>query len=216
MAALHLLFLLCLPILFGGCSQSEPRIQAATLRLVYGGAGEGPEERFTFMVAPEDDDGIEDLAELHLVHDREQLYWTLEEGDWIRAEQGGRTWIGSHGIAMPDGAALPRGGYRAVLVDKSGARTERILGFDAPVQPRYPFPSLSIEGERYRVSSEYPKNLLVLYDVQGGRLRTVNLAEKSGTLQQLNLPQAARSAALWAEDDERQVAAFTSAQPLRR
>ncbi|MDR0451389.1 MAG: hypothetical protein LBH26_09015 [Treponema sp.] len=199
---------ICLVLLFA-CSRSEPKITFGFLELVYYQGSAGPEERFTFFVLPEDDDGIENIAELQLRHDREGLRWTLTPEDWISYEEEERTWVGSRSIAMIGSERLPRGLYRAVLINKGGEKTERIFAFDAPESSRFPFPVLRINDGRYQVESQYPSNKLICSDAQGNSLGVFALTELAGELSSLNLPPDTRSVALWAEDAEYLSSAMT-------
>jgi hypothetical protein len=205
----------CLFFVFFSCSRSEPSIDFGFLELVYYQGENGPEERFSFFVIPRDDDGVENLEELRLYHDREGLCWTLSGGDWIRYDEEDSNWIGSRSIAMSGGEALPRGQYRAVLINKGGEKSERNFTFDAPAGSRFPFPVLEITESRYRVESRYPVNKLVGYDAQGLPVQTVPLGELSGPVGALNLTSQVRALALWAEDPGYSTSAFTLMVPLR-
>ncbi|MDR2070213.1 MAG: hypothetical protein LBP81_02180 [Treponema sp.] len=205
-----LLALLCSAALLAACSRTEPKIAYGTLQMVYYQSKGKPEERFSFFILPEDDDGFEDIAEIHLYHDREGLAWKLTTEDWIFYEVSGKTWIGSHNIAMLDDEPLPRGQFRAVLVDKGGEQSERIFAFDAPEEPRYPFPFLTIENGRYLVESGYPEHSFIYYNSQGEYVNTVPLQILDGTLAELKLPSNVKALALWAEDPEYMVSALTN------
>ncbi|MDR0670230.1 MAG: hypothetical protein LBF95_09125 [Treponema sp.] len=209
--------LLCSAAFWGllSCSRSEPSIEFGFLELVYYQGESGPEERFSFFVIPRDDDGVENLEELRLYHDREGLCWTLTAGDWIRHDEENRSWIGSRGIAMSGGEVLPRGQYRAVLINKGGEKSERNFTFDAPEASRFPFPALEVRDARYRVESRYPVNRLIAYDSQGLPVRTLTLEELSGSIDSLNLPSQVRALALWAEDREYSTGALTALVSIR-
>jgi hypothetical protein len=207
--------LLFLVLLFSACSRTEPIIAFGFIQLVYYQDENKPQERFSFFIIPEDDDGIENLEDLYLFHDREQLRWHIRSDDWISHIHEGRTWIGTRSIVIGDDEVLPRGQYRAVLVNKGGERSERNFSFDAPETPRFPFPSLVISGGDYTVNSAYPVNRLVCYDEQGRYVFTAILTNLSGSIGDLNLPSQARTAALWAEDAEYFTSAFTDVQSLR-
>jgi hypothetical protein len=202
---------------FASCSRTAPNISFGTLRLVYHNSGEGGmvEERFSFFVLPEDDDGIEDIADLYLYHDQEGLVWRMGSEEWLSFDIDGKTWIGSRQIVMPDGEGLPRGQFRAVIVDKGGEQSERDFAFDAPEDPRYSFPYFFIEQGRYRLESEYPAHYLVCYDAGGNYLATQALENPEGSLAELNLPSETDGAALWADDEEYLTSALTSIAPLR-
>ncbi|MDR0402603.1 MAG: hypothetical protein LBH35_03335 [Treponema sp.] len=194
------------------CSQSEPEIKYGSLELVYYENGGNPVERLSFFVLPSDGDGIEDLEELWLYHDWEGLSWRLGSDDWVRQPVNEQIWIGSRAIAMEDGSGLPRGQYRAVLRDKGGEKTERLLAFDT-FETR-PFPSFSVTGGTYRIESAYPRQNLIVYDDEGSFLISVDPPAREGEISALGLPAQARSLALWAYDPEQSVSAFTDVVPL--
>jgi hypothetical protein len=203
--------------LFAACSRTSPKLSFGTLRLVYHNSGEdgAAEERFSFFVLPEDDDGLEDIADLYLYHDREGLVWHITSEEWLSLNIDGNTWIGSRQISMTDGEGLPRGQFRAVLVDKGGERSERIFAFDAPEDSRYPFPFFLVEQGRYRLDSEYPAHYLVCYDGEGNYVMTQPLENPEGFITELNLPSGISGIALWADDDEYLTSALTDIVSLR-
>jgi hypothetical protein len=209
--------LLFLPLLFSllSCSGSEPSIEFGFLELVYYQEEQVAVERFSFFVIPRDDDGVENLEELRLYHDREGLCWTLTGEDWVRLDEESRSWIGSRSIAMSTGEALPRGQFRAVLVNKGGEKSERNFTFDAPEGSRFPFPTLELREAQYRVESRYPENKIIAYDSQGRILQTIRLEESSGSVASLGLSSQARAVALWAEDREYSTSALTQLVSLR-
>ena len=198
------------------CSRSEPKIAFGFIELVYYQDNNKPQERFSFFIIPEDEDGIENLGDLYLYHDREQLRWHIKSEDWVSYTQDGKTWIGTRSIAIGEDEILPRGQYRAVLVNKGGEKSERNFSFDAPEEPRFPFPVLEISNGQYTVTSRYPSNRLVCYDDQGNHVHTANLSNLSGQISDLNIPSNARTAALWAEDAQYFTSAFTYVTAIRR
>jgi hypothetical protein len=209
-------FLVLFPLLLCAfsCSKSAPEISFGFMELVYYQDAGRIGERFSFFIIPRDDDGVENLSELFLYHDGAELRWRLVPEDWVRYEEDGKTWIGSRAIAM-EGDPLPRGQYRAVLVNRGGERAERLFGFDAPEESPYPFPRLTVTGGRYRIDSFYPENRLVCYDGEGGYLVTLVPDRAEGPLSDLRLPAAAGSAALWAEDPLLSISALTDVASLR-
>ena len=209
------LIALVLISLAASCSRTEPKIAFGFMELVYYQDKDKPLERFSFFILAEDDDGIENLADLYLYHDREQLRWHLSSDDWISHTEDGKTWIGSRSIAIGEDENLPRGQYRAVLINKGGERTERNFSFDAPENAVFPFPTLTISGGRYMVNSTYPANHLVCYDEQGNYVSSVNLVSLSGSVDELDIPPGAQTAALWAQDAPRFTSAFTDVAAIR-
>ncbi|MDR2631367.1 MAG: hypothetical protein LBC60_10630 [Spirochaetaceae bacterium] len=202
-------------LVFLSCSRAEPKISYGFIRLVYYETSGRPQERFSFFVLPADDDGIEDINELYLHYDREGLFWTLSADDWISYESEGQTWIGSRSITMMDGETLPRGQYRAVIMDKGGEKSERLFSFDAPADPRFAFPVLTVNDGRYRIESLYPENRFICYDEGGELLTVIDAPPREGTVANLNLPSNARTVALWAEDAEYLTSALTEVVPIR-
>jgi len=205
---------LLLPLM-PSCSRTEPKILYGFIESVYFQGKNRPEERFSFFILPEDDDGIENLSELYLYHDKEGLRWLIKSADWVQYEEDGKTWIGSRSIAMFEDNPLPRGQYRAVLVNKGGEQTERYFTFDGPEEAPHPFPFFSISNGIYRVDSEYPVNSLICYDQQGNNVQVLRLSQIQGNIRDLRITNSARSAALWAEDPEFRSSALTEAVVLR-
>jgi len=201
--------------LAASCSNSEPVITFGFIELVYYQDNVKPLERFSFFIIPEDEDGIENLEELYLYHDRAQLRWHIKSDDWVSYINEGTTWIGTRSIAVDENERLPRGLFRAVLVNKGGEQSERNFTFDAPEEPRFPFPTLEVSAGRYTVDSAYPQNHLLCYDEQGSYVSSVNLADLSGSIADLGIPSQARTAALWAEDAQYFTSAMTYVTAIR-
>ena len=213
----NIIIFIFFPLVLGAisCSRTEPRIAFGFMELVYYQNEGKPEEKFSFFVIPEDEDGIENLEDLYLYHDREQLRWHLNSTDWVSYVHEGTTWIGSRAITIADDEQLPRGQFRAVLINKGGEKSERNFSFDAPEDSRFPFPSLEMGEGRYRVDSAYPVNRLICYDDQGNYISLVNLSRLSGSIDELGLPAEARTAALWAEDAQYFTSAITYVSAVR-
>ena len=210
-----LMLSLCLLPASLSCSRAEPQILYGFMELVYYPGTAAPIERYSFFVLPEDNDGVENLSELLLYHDREGLHWTFTSEDWIQYEDDETIWIGSRNIAMIADDPLPRGQYRAVLINRGGERGERSFSFDGPAEPIHPFPGFSADEGMYTLDSQYPVNTLLCYDLQGNVVQTINLIETEGSLRDLRITGNARTAALWAEDPEYRVSALTEAVPIR-
>jgi len=193
------------------CSNSRPEITFGFIKLILYQTEEGYQEHYSFFILPEDEDGIDNLDELYLFHDRDQLRWKISSEDWIRSAHDGKDWIGTRSITVND-ETLPRGMFRAVLVNKSGESSERSFTFDGNV--RFTFPELEIVNNMYTVSSNWPINRLVCYDSAGNYVSTINIESKTGNLSQLRLPSSVRTVALWAEDNENFCSAFTNVVPI--
>jgi hypothetical protein len=209
---------LTLPVLFAlcvfSCSQSAPEIRYGSLELICYENGGRLVERFSFFILPHDDDGFDDLEDLWLYHDWDGLSWHLTSNNWIKETIDGDIWIGSRAITMADNDFLPRGQFKAVIIDKGGNRAERLFSFDAPAEPERPFPVLTISGDSYQIESQYPQQNLLVYDNAGNYLLTVRPTSPEGAISSLGLPSHAESLALWARDPARSVSAFTDIVPL--
>jgi hypothetical protein len=210
-------FILLIIVLTGflSCSKAEPEILYGFINLVYYLGKEKTEERYSFFILPEDDDGVDNLSELYLYNDREGLRWLITSDDWIRFEEDGKTWIGSRSIAMFGDASLPRGQYRAVLFNKGGESKERRFTYDGPETPPYPFPSLSFSDGTYQIDSQYPVNRVICYDQQGKIVQVTQVRELSGNLRDIRATGAVRTIALWAEEPEYRISILTEAISIR-
>jgi hypothetical protein len=195
------------------CSKSKPEITYGFIGLVCYQEEKGFQERFSFFIIPDDDDGIENLDELYLYNDREQLRWLIKSEDWVSFTRDETTWIGTRSIAIQDDESLPRGQYRAVLVNKGGESSEKNFSFDAEV--RFPYPSLEITDGRYTINSSWPNNRLTCYDNEGKFVTIVELQALSGTVASLGIPSNVRTVALWAEDPAYFCSAYTYVAPVR-
>jgi len=193
------------------CTRSAPEIKYGYIQLILYQGKDVPQEYFSFFILPEDEDGIENLSELYLYHDREQLRWHVKSDEWQRFTQDGKDWIGTRSFTVREGE-LPRGLFRAVLVNKGGESVERGFTYDGVV--RYPFPEIEISDGMYNVNSQWPVNRFVCYDNVGNYLATVNLSLRVGAVSDLKLPSATRTVALWAEDEANFCSAFTNVVSL--
>jgi len=198
-------------VLSVSCTKSAPEIKYGYIQLVLYQGKDGPQEYYSFFILPDDEDGIENLKELFLYHDREQLRWNIKSDEWQRFSQDGKDWIGTRSFTVREGE-LPRGLFRAVLVNKGGESVERSFTYDGSV--RYPFPEIEISDGVYNVISQWPVNRLVCYDNAGNYLATVNLTLKTGAVSNLGLSSSAKTIALWAEDEANFCSAFTNVVPI--
>ena len=193
------------------CTTSVPEITFGFIQLVQYQGTDGPEEYFSFFILPEDEDGLDNLDDLYLYHDRAQLKWHIKSDEWLTYIIDGKTWIGTRSIAVKD-ESLPRGVFRAVLFNKGGEKHERTFTYDNSVT--YPFPEISISGGVYTIISTWPVNKLVIFDSSGIYINTIKLESLSGRVSDLRLSSSAGIAALWAEDEENFFSAYTNAVQL--
>ncbi|MDR2543591.1 MAG: hypothetical protein LBC80_09140 [Treponema sp.] len=208
----QLIFVLVFLVLIISCSRSKPEILFGFVKLVMYQGDQYPQEHLTFFVMVDDEDGIENLDRLYIYHDREQLRWSIQSDEWVVLDDSGRYWIGTRSITIRDDI-IPKGVYRAVLINKGGESTERSFTFDGNVL--YSFPEITISDDIYNIESEWPVNRLVAFDRNGSYIATTLLTSLSGNISQLRLPSSARSVALWAEDEDNFCSAFTNAVSIR-
>ena len=210
----YIFFLIILAVVFvlASCSKTKPEIPFGFIQLVLYESEAEPQEFYSFFILAEDEDGFENLEELYVYHDREQLRWHIKNDDWISYTEDDKNWIGTRTLAVSEGS-LPKGTYRAVLINKGGEKGERSFIYDGGA--RYPFPAINISDGRYTITSEWPVNRLVCYDREGNFSITVELTSLSGSVSQLSLPSAVRTAALWAEDPAYFCSAFTNVVSVR-
>jgi len=201
-----------LPLL-SSCSRTKPEISFGFIKLVLYQGDPDPVERFSFFIIPEDAEGIDNLDELFIFHDREQLRWNIKSDEWIKQNYDGKDWIGTRSLSTRDGV-LPRGVFRAVLTNKGGESSERSFTYDGNV--RFDFPEFDITDGLYTIKSDWPENRLICYDRSGNYIMTVNPESRSGSVSELSLTQAVRTVALWAEDELNFCSALTSAALISR
>ncbi|MDR1317046.1 MAG: hypothetical protein LBK13_09260 [Spirochaetales bacterium] len=137
-------FLIILITLFSSaCSGSDPAITDARWRLTAfrdthsGVTG----EYLGLAVLAVDDDGLDDLESISLISDEHELYWQASVEDWVVRQIRQQSWIVLEKLAVPDNV-VPRGAYRIILRDYSGAQAES--SFSVTASPELPesFPSL--------------------------------------------------------------------------
>lgn len=123
-----LLFIICLALVLGSCSESAPKISQTfwQVNLVHDQKTGKNSQTLTIFVMASDDDGIDDMDKMYVINDEHQLYWEIS-GSSLRMEKYGENevWMGSHFITMPSPEEpLPSGTYRIMLLDSSGERAK--------------------------------------------------------------------------------------------
>jgi len=206
-----IIFFALIIIMSISCTKSEPVISYGFLQIVLYQEETQPREYLSFFILAEDDDGFENLDELYLYHDREQLRWRIKSDEWIHYNHEGKDWIGTRSVATVAGT-IPRGVYRALLVNKGGESAQRNFTYDGAA--RYPFPEITVSEGEYTINSQWPVNRFIIYDSSGNYINTVFIESLSGSFSQLSLPSQARTAALWAEDEENHYSAYTNVVPV--
>ncbi|HPE87928.1 MAG: hypothetical protein H7A27_08245 [Spirochaetaceae bacterium] len=172
--------------LAASCSSSPPEIVSLAVRLIVLAADQAGarDERLSVFVSVADAQGVGDIEYLYVVHDGDELCWTLGPDDWRRADDGSSVWLGSNSLDAP-GPTIPRGDYRLVMVDKAGERAERNFTLSAPETSAYAAPSVRLSGATAVVATAYPTNTAFFFDAGGNVTHTAPIAKGSTELDSL-------------------------------
>ncbi|GMO41660.1 MAG: hypothetical protein Ta2B_21600 [Termitinemataceae bacterium] len=211
-----LCFVTAVLFVLSACSRAAPTLAYSFMQLVY---MEGEDDTYiphiTFFVLADDEDGVEDIAELRLYNDFEGLVWKATADNWTQLTENEKTWIGSRDFVMPAGEPIPNGQFRAVLIDKGGDQGTRTFGFDGAAQSRYPFPKVAAADGTYSIVSAYPQNSFLCYSGTGEYKSTVTITKKTGNISELSLGNDIVSIALWAADSSNSVSVVTKQHPVK-
>ena len=165
------LFPLFLTLSLAGCSGSSPEIVDVFFQIVMMNDLESGsvDQRLSLLVLPDDPDGVEDLDSLFLIHDGQELFWTLRSEEWQSLKEEEGNWIGSSVFSMPDGSVLPSGEYRVLLRDLSGETAETQFYLNArqidTQALNFPFPT--VRQNRIFITSAFDRNTLLVYETGG-------------------------------------------------
>ena len=168
------------------CSVAPPAFMSVDYRLVVQPDDEtgARDERLSVFASVSDGDGVNDLEYLYVIHDGEELCWTLTMENWERRDEGSSVWLGLNGLDSP-GTAMPRGVYRLVLVDRAGQRAERNFSLSAPETSAYDIPSIKLSENSVTLVSPYPANTAFFIDAGGNIVRTAPLSKGTTSLDSL-------------------------------
>ena len=173
--------------LFLSCAVNPPGFVSTSHRLiVHALDGEGArEERLSFFASIKDQDGLADIEYLYIVHDESELFWTLTMDNWIQKDEGDSVWLGSNGLEPGDDGLIPRGRYRAIVVDKAGERDSRIFNLSAPITKDYILPAIRLAKNIVTLDSAYQTNTLFFLDPAGNPVKTVIINPGSNSIDAL-------------------------------
>jgi hypothetical protein len=162
------LLALLLPALFLNCSGSSPRIEEARYRLVAFDDREKGRfyEYLVLGIHATDEDGQDDLESFSLIHDGEELYWQAGQDEWVVRDFRQQSWLVAETILAPE-EFLPRGGYRILVRDFSGALTESSFSITAPEEPPPEFPALALEDNGLALSCAGDESILMVKSAAG-------------------------------------------------
>ena len=164
--------------LFPSCSENPPEIEQLfwqsnryydlDKRAVY--------NTLSVFIQVSDQDGIEDIASLYIINDKEELFWKINNENLVIKENRGAVWAGSSRIKMNDYSLFPTGEYRVLVIDEAGEREETSFIFknSSYMPDKEQFPLLSITGNNVRTGGG--ADVLWIYD-ENGSLITENYTE---------------------------------------
>ena len=126
--------------------------------------------QYSVFLHLEDEDGIDDIESIFIIHDEGELFWELSSDNWVTVTEENATWIGSNGIAFPGTEPPARGSLRIIVIDAAGDRTtEEVFFQPPPADSRLTFPRLeSGEEGSLLIRSTHTQHTLWYYDSEGG------------------------------------------------
>lgn len=173
-------FAISLYSLFCACESSAPEIVDVQwqINVINNLDTHSFAETLSFFVYAKDDDGESDLESVYLMHDDSEQYWYWTKDKWMTQKDNGETWIGSSDIVMPDNSPIPRGDYRALVYDASGAKAEFPFKLDTVVinPSRVKFPSISASNGIVTIDTNLENIYALLYN-KSKRLMDSSLIE---------------------------------------
>ncbi|MCL2294254.1 MAG: hypothetical protein FWC36_05260 [Spirochaetes bacterium] len=105
-------------------------------------------DRLSVFLEVYDEDGVEDIRTIYVIHDNEELFWKINEDNWVFKTFNNENWFGSNNIVMNDFSGFPFGRYRVIVIDDAGERAETtftISSYDRRFNVNH-FPSAVIEN----------------------------------------------------------------------
>jgi hypothetical protein len=141
-------------------------------------------ERLTVFVHLDDQVDLSDLDALYVLNDTAELFWKIDQSNWIVEKEDGETWIGTNNIRSADGNELPRGTYRILLSNLAGERTpgEIFVGSEKRDLADAVFPKLAISAGTVEIRSPYSEQSIWVYDESGKLLAARAVSSASATL----------------------------------
>jgi hypothetical protein len=123
-------------------------------------------QKLSLFILPNDPDGYEDLDIIYIIHDSDELFWSLKSDEWQKVARGQDTWIGSNSICMPDNSDLPSGRYRILLKDLSGEKAEERIFIKKRdiITQRISFPDSEVRNGRIFVAGDYEESEILVYE----------------------------------------------------
>ncbi len=171
-------FVFCLIVfLVLSCAGSPPQLLETFLQVTvfHDTELDATYEQLTFFAHVRDEDGIDDVDALFLIHDETQLVWRLTPDKWVLRSRGTENWLGAETLTMADYTAFPRGSYRILVSDRAGRRDESVVTLAARVEiDRATAPTLVLSGDELRVVSDHDRTIVRFFSPAGTLLRTTD------------------------------------------
>lgn len=187
-AALSWILIAGASLLGSSCSGHAPELVSLEYRLSLRPLdirGATASEQLSVYAAVRDEDGVKDLAALHVLHDGREVYWTLTPETWTRSDRGKETWVGGTGLSAADARSLPRGLYRVVLEDLAGDSDKASFFIGEGIEKGAAFPVIRRTGDSVSVITKYLRTELLFLDASGVLLRAVDAPRQPETLDRL-------------------------------
>ncbi len=145
-------------LLLGSCSHAPPQVTQVfdQVNRVYDPADGAWTERLSVFVQASSSDGLKVFDRLHLIHDGQGIFVTLNRSQWASSTPPGEFWMGVNNLKFS--GSVPTGEWRALLVTRSGQKVESKFVVPSAVRtpsPRTAAPVVRPDGApyRYRVSN---------------------------------------------------------------
>ncbi len=140
-------------------------------------------ETLTVFARVSDDDGLQDLEAVFVMHDGSQLFWRLTPDNWVIDRSGPGVWIGSTALAMPPDEGVPAGAYRVIVQDAGGQTAEtgfRIAAGSAGADARQRAEAIevTIDGDQLAVAGPFAAYEVWLYGNAGTRVAAAAFTER--------------------------------------
>jgi hypothetical protein len=194
------------------CGNKLPEIEAVEWRLESRPAPGGPAyESLSAFASVKDEDGIDNIDQVWVLNDDSAYAWEFTDADWVKATEGGDTWIGASALATPELASMPRGDYRFIVIDAAGQRSEKAFRVSGSFPDRKA-PSVSFSRGRLTIGTSWPETLALAFDGAGALLASPGApAAASSLADAFGKDVAARTAqvAAYGYDPELRMGAFS-------
>jgi hypothetical protein len=162
-------------LLLASCTHAPPQVVQVfdQVNRVYDPAEGAWTERLSVFVQASSSDGVKVFDRLHLIHDGQGLFVTVNRPQWASATPPGEFWVGVNNLSYPGG--IPSGEWRALLVTRSGQEVEAkfiVPSSAGATPPRTRTPAVRPDSapQRYTVSGWVDSYLVWARDARGAVL----------------------------------------------